>query len=130
MHDVTHVAAIDTHAKCDGGSDHRDALIDEIRLNARTTSRVHARMVPRRVDPAFGQGVGDAFNFTARLRIDDATVIRVPLHHLDDLFHLIMALQTTVHQIRTIDVADQSFRVAQRQLGADVILYLWSRSRR
>ena len=71
-------------------------------------------MVANGIDPGMFQGRRHAVHIFASQAVDDASLIAVPFNHVNDLLRRIQTRQHTKGQIRSIEVTNDPFGVAER----------------
>ncbi len=124
VQDKAHVGAIDTHAEGNGGDDDVTAFGGKFVLGGVAFLGGQAGVIRPGVDAALAQAGGEVVHVAAAHAVDDAGLPRMTVEDLQHLLERVVARPDAVGEVGPIEIADEHFRVAQIELGDDILAHL------
>ena len=121
MADVAHVRLVDAHAKGDGRHHHHAIGLHELILMRHSHVGFEACVIRNGAMTLQAQHLGQTLGALARAAIDDAGLALVSVDEVGDLpGRALLALHGQM-QVRPVEGAHESRRLATEQLGDDLV---------
>jgi hypothetical protein len=121
--DAANVAPVDAHAERHGGDDDVELLCREVVLRAAALGRFETGVVGRGLDAVSTQGSGETLGVFSADAVHDHRFPGMAPNGIQYLLQRVMAGKHSIHQVRSVERADDDVRPLETELLDDVVAH-------